>query len=116
MARETKRYKVLEYVRDNGRCPFRVWLETLPILVQARIQARIARFETGNVGDRKSLGGGVYEARLLFGPGYRLYFGVNRSVVIVLLCGGDKSSQRRDIGRAKKYWRDYLEGDDNGQT
>lgn len=67
---------------------------------QRRIQARIDRMEDGNLGDWKTVGGGVAEARLAFGPGYRLYFMRRGLEVIVLLCGGDKGSQKRDIRTA----------------
>jgi len=84
--------------------------------VQARIQARVLRFELGNLGDHKSGGGGVWEARLDFGPGYRLYFGQDGAVVILLLCGGDKSTQKKDIRQAKAYWERYLKEHDDGEA
>ncbi len=71
--------------------------------------ARVARFETGNLGDHTSVGGGVWEARLPFGPGYRLYFGKYKRQILLLLLGGTKASQPRDIRDAQQYWRDYLE-------
>jgi putative addiction module killer protein len=77
--------------------------------MQARIQARVLRFEKGNLGDHKTVGGGVWEARLDFGPGYRLYFGKEGAAVILLLVGGDKSSQSKDIAAAKRYWADFSE-------
>jgi len=92
-----------------GRNPFRTWLESLDISVRARIQARILRFELGNLGDCKPVGGGVLEARLTFGPGYRVYFGLKGGAVVILQAGGDKKTQARDIQRAKRYWADYLE-------
>ncbi len=77
--------------------------------VQARIQARMLRFESGNLGDNKAVGGGIWEARLDFGPGYRLYFGREGLSVIVLLVGGDKASQSKDFAAAKRYWDDFRE-------
>jgi len=65
----------------------------------------------GNFGDCKSLGDGVFELRMTFGPGYRVYFGREGEQVIVLLCGGDKSTQDKDIGRAKAAWTDYRSKD-----
>jgi putative addiction module killer protein len=77
--------------------------------MRARVQARVFRFETGNLGDHKTVGGGVCEARLDFGPGYRIYFGCDGATIVLLLLGGDKSSQSRDIARAKFYWKEYQE-------
>ena len=74
-----------------------------------RIQARVLRFENGNLGDHKNVGGGVWEARLDFGAGYRLYFGKDGAAVILLLAGGDKASQSKDIAAAKHCWKDFRE-------
>jgi len=76
----------------------------------------VLRFEMGNLGDHKSLGEGVWEARAMFGPGYRIYFGKDGSSIIILLVGGDKSSQTQDITLAKSFWRDYLEAKQHGKT
>ncbi|MBS0276930.1 MAG: type II toxin-antitoxin system RelE/ParE family toxin [Proteobacteria bacterium] len=69
---------------------------------QARIVVRLRRFELGNLGDVKPVGEGVMEARIDYGPGYRLYFVRRGLVLIVMLCGGDKRTQRADIERARK--------------
>ena len=63
---------VREYLTADGKNPYREWLDTLDIMPRARIQARVLRFSTGNLGDHKSVGGGVWEARVMFGPGYRI--------------------------------------------
>lgn len=70
--------------------------------VYARIVVRIRRLELGNPGDAKSVGNGVSELRIAYGPGYRLYFARQGETIVVLLCGGDKSTQSRDIARAKQ--------------
>jgi putative addiction module killer protein len=75
----------------------------------ARIAARILRLEDGNLGDSKSVGEGVNELRIDYGPGYRLYFMKPGRTLIVLICGGDKSSQARDIARAKKLAKEWKE-------
>lgn len=100
---------IREYETAEGKVPFRQWLATLDRTTRARIQARVVRFETGNFGDHKSVGGGVQEARVMFGAGYRIYFGQDGSSLVLLLVGGSKASQAKDIRRAQSYWADYLE-------
>ena len=73
-----------------------------------RILARVARLEQGNYGDCEAVGEGVMELRLFFGPGYRVYFGEDTNSIVILLCGGDKGSQKQDIKQAKAYWKEYL--------
>ena len=88
--------------------PFSEWFDNLgDIKAQQRIDSRLARVRLGNFGDAKPVGGGLHELRLDFGPGYRIYFGQEGRTVVVLLCGGDKSSQQRDIERAKLFWLNY---------
>ncbi|HEY3496976.1 MAG TPA: type II toxin-antitoxin system RelE/ParE family toxin [Polyangiaceae bacterium] len=99
---------VREYLDDSGRSPFRNWLDELDRATKARVQARVLRFESGNLGDHKQVGDGVWEARLAFGPGYRIYFGKSGAELVLLLLGGDKGTQRKDIQQAKQYWATYL--------
>lgn len=99
------------YVRADGKAPFSEWVESLRDRRAAvRVWSRVARLRLGNLGDRCRVGDGVWELRLHFGPGYRIYFGQAGMRVVLLLCGGDKSSQREDIDEAKSYWADYQEG------
>ena len=98
---------ILEYLDLQGKNPFRNWLQELPITISAKIQARIFRLQQGNIGDFKAVGHGVCELRFFFGPGYRVYFGFDGEKVVILLAGGEKNSQRRDIIRARQYWLDY---------
>ena len=107
---------IREYLTPDGRSPFRDWLDALDVSIRARIQARVLRFETGNLGDQKAVGGGVREARLAFGPGYRIYFGKEQRTVVLLLLGGDKASQRRDIRQAQRFWADYREVTHHGKA
>ncbi len=98
------------YRMPDGRQPFTEWLESIrDTNTQDRMQARLDRLEEGNFGDYKSVGEGVFELRFHFGSGYRIYFAQVGNIVVLLLCGGDKSSQTRDIERAKTYWREYKE-------
>lgn len=99
-----------EFLRGDGTSPYREWIDKLDISARARIQARVLRFEGGNIGDSKSVGDGVWEARFYFGPGYRLYLGFDGINIVLLLLGGDKKSQRRDIEQAKIFWREFCDG------
>jgi len=85
---------------------FAKWYEGLKDRrAKARIQARIDRVEMGNLGDAEPVGESVSELRIFYGPGYRVYFTQRDSVIVILLCGGDKSSQQADIARAKEIAR-----------
>ncbi len=107
---------VREYLTAEDKNPFREWLGSLTTPVRARIQLRVQRFELENLGDHKNVGEGVWEARVMFGPGYRIYFGKDGGALIVLLVGGDKGSQAKDIARAQGFWRDFLEAKRHGKT
>jgi putative addiction module killer protein len=72
-----------------------------------KIQLRLDRVKLGNLGDYRSVGEGVFEFRIDYGPGYRIYFGQVGLTIVLLLCGGDKSTQEQDIRKAKEYWADY---------
>jgi len=101
------------YITENGKVPFLKWLKShCDATLQMRIRRRLDRLEMGNYGDYKSLGDGVFELRLAFGAGYRIYFSEQDNKVIILLCGGDKSSQKVDIADAKRYWKDLQERSD----
>jgi len=98
------------YRSANGQQPFTEWLESIRgANTRDRMQARIERLEEGNFSDCKSVGEGVFELRFHFGSGYRIYFAQIGNTIVLLLCGGDKTSQTRDIERAKTYWREYKE-------
>jgi putative addiction module killer protein len=112
MSHVARGYEVREFLRADGTSPFRDWMDELPVPIRARIAARVVRFEAGNLGDAKTVGNGVWEARLMFGPGYRLYFGIVGGRLVLLLVGGDKKTQRSDIAVAKRYWQEFLEVQD----
>src|SRR3989338_3983830 len=100
--------EVISYVTVDGRVPFREWFYSLhDEETSNRIRSRLGRLRSGDFGDFRQLGQGVSELRLHFGPGYRVYFGLDGSKMIILLCGGDKSSQWKDIKPVQSYWMDY---------
>jgi putative addiction module killer protein len=105
--------KQLDYYRAaDGRVPYRDWFDALRDLkTQQRIDARLAHVRAGNLGAHRSVGEGVTELKLDFGPGYRIYIGQKGIQLVLLLCGGDKSTQQRDIAAAQSYWADYRKRD-----
>lgn len=93
------------YVDKTGGSPYESWLESLKDLRgKAAIDVRINRLRLGNFGDCKFVGKGIYEFRIRYGPGYRIYFGKIGNRIIVILSGGNKSSQSRDIKKAQAIW------------
>ena len=95
------------YVAADGRQPFAEWFAEVEPVQRARIARAVARMEQGNLSNAKSVGGGVIEYRIDVGPGYRLYFGRDGEALIILLTGGTKKRQQRDIETAWAYWQDY---------
>jgi putative addiction module killer protein len=103
-------FEIWHYLTAAGKNVFEEWFDALAdATAQAKIAARIARMTAGNFGDCKSLQDGVWELRIDWGPGYRVYYALADRAVVLLLCGGDKRKQAADIERAVKYWRDYQE-------
>lgn len=100
------------YQNRAGKEPYTDWLSSLrDPATRRRIVRRILRVEQGHYGDAKPVGEGVHELRFFFGPGYRIYFGEDGDTIVVLLCGGDKQNQRRDIEQAQVYWQEYKNRD-----
>lgn len=96
------------YVTDDGRAPFSEWLASLhDRKARAKIRVRLDRVGLGNFGDCHGVGDGVQELRIDYGPGYRVYFGQIGSTIVLLLCGGDKTTQTTDIEQARRYWGEY---------
>ena len=96
------------YQTSAGEQPFVEWMQGLGDRhARSRIEARLARVAVGNLGDVEPVGEGVLELRIDWGPGYRVYFSRVGKVIVLLLCGGDKRTQQRDIKRAKAYFEDY---------
>jgi putative addiction module killer protein len=101
-------FEIVRYQREDGTEPYTEWFGRLrDEKAAAKILTRLHRIESGNLGDHKSVGEGVSELRIDVGAGYRVYFGMRDAVMVILLCGGDKNSQERDIARAKKFWVDW---------
>ncbi len=103
--------KVVEIYCDRfGDEPYTIWIYSLKDpKTKARIEQRIRRIEKGNFGDHASVGEGVWELRLDFGPGYRVYYAHKDEQMVILLGGGSKKSQQRDIDQARFYWNEYKE-------
>ncbi len=96
------------YTAPNGALPFQEWIDSLKDHeAQGRVLARLERVRLGLLGDCKSVGGGVSELRIDTGPGWRVYFGRDGRSVVILLCGGSKAAQSKDIANAKAFWKDY---------
>lgn len=104
--------EVREYIAPNGTALFSEWLKDLrDQQTRARILTRLNRIRLGNFGNCKLLGDSLFELRMTFGPGYRVYYGREGERMILILCGGDKSTQDKDIERAKAAWTDYRSRD-----
>ena len=98
---------VRNYVTPEGREPYEEWVNSYRNRkTRAIIRERINRLHLGNFGDYKRLTADLYELRIHYGPGYRVYFGMVDRVIVILLCGGSKKTQRRDIQKAKEYWEE----------
>ena len=102
--------EIHHYTTPSGHNPFRRWYSKIKDQkTQIAITNRISRLRIGNFGDFKRLNKDLYELRIHYGPGYRIYFGLYRNDIVILLCGGEKDKQQRDINRAQDYWNDFLE-------
>lgn len=95
------------YLTGDGSSPFEDWFSALDSMAAAKVAVALARLEQGNLSNVKGVGEGVLEYRINWGPGYRVYFGRGGDVLVVLLTGGTKQRQQRDIERAKLLWADY---------
>ena len=97
------------YTTAEGKQPYSDWIKNLrDTAAVARIRTRFDRIEEGHLGHYKFLGTGLFEFKFSFGPGYRVYFAVDGDKIILLISGGDKGSQKRDVEKAREYWTDYL--------
>lgn len=98
---------IKQYIDSNGYSPFDKWFIGLNSIAAAKITKAIYKLELGNFSNVKGVGNGVYEQKIDFGPGYRVYFGKENNEIIILLCGGTKKRQSSDIAEATELWQDY---------
>ena len=102
------KFNLEEYLTENGQSPFNDWLAGLRDLrARARVRTRLDRARLGNLGDYASVGSGVFELRIFYGPDYRVYYSLEGDSVMLLLFGGTKGTQQRDVQTAKTYLADY---------
>ena len=100
---------IREYVDPRDHSPFAKWFESLNAPAAAKVTTALVRIEQGNFSNTKGVGAGVYECRIGFGPGYRVYFGKDGATVVILVGGGTKKQQSKDILAAHECWNDYKE-------
>ena len=93
--------QVIYYTTIDGKCPYKDWYKKLDKSVRQQVDRRIDRLEEGNYGDYKRISNDLFELRFKIGSGYRIYFTESQDVIILILCAGDKSSQSKDIAKAK---------------
>jgi len=96
-----------EYLDADGRSPYAAWFERLNREAAVKVAAALARMQQGNWSNAKGVGAGVYEYRVDFGPGYRIYFGKDGDRMVILVGGGAKKRQQQDIQTALARWQDY---------
>lgn len=99
--------EIREYFTPGGRAVFAEWFDRLDSEAARRVTTALYRLGLGNLSNVKGVGGGVFEYRIDFGPGYRVYFGREGEEIVILLCGGTKKRQQSDIAIAQEYWQDY---------
>jgi len=98
---------IREYLNEDGHSPYARWFDRLNAVAAVKIVTAIHRMEQENFSNVKGVGAGVYEYRISFGPGYRIYFGKDGDKLVILLAGGTKKRQDADIKAAQAYWKDY---------
>jgi len=98
---------VREYIDANGRSPYAAWFDRVNARAAAKVATAVARLSVGNFSNVKGVGAGVFEYKIDFGPGYRIYFGKDGERLVILLGGGTKKRQQQDINAAVANWEDY---------
>ncbi len=100
-------FSINEYQTTDGHSPFSKWFDNLNASAAAKVRVAIARIELGNFSNSKAVGSSVWEIKIDFGPGYRVYYGKDGDKIIILLAGGTKKRQQRDIEKAKELWLEF---------
>lgn len=101
-------YTLAYYLTEANKKPFKEWLDGLrDITARQKIRIRLDRVRLGNLGNNRAVGDGVFELKIDYGPGYRVYYALEGKTVVLLLLGGDKSTQGKDIEQAKRYWTNH---------
>ena len=116
-----KMIEIRAYIDYEGGSPYAKWFNRLNAPAAAKVVTALVRMEQGNMSNTKSVGSGVFECRIDFGPGYRVYFGKDGDTLIILLGGGTKKRQQKDIQKARTIWKEYkrrkkLEGESGTYT
>ena len=99
--------EIREYIDTEGGSPYAKWFNRLNAQAAAKVVTVLVRMEQGNLSNTKGVGAGVFECRIDFGPGYRVYFGKDGDVLIILLGGGIKKRQQKDIQNALTFWKEF---------
>jgi putative addiction module killer protein len=107
--------EVREYLDRGGHSPFAAWSDRLNREASAKVAGALARIQQGNLSNAKGVGAGVYEYRIDFGPGYRIYFGKDGKRLVILVGGGTKKRQQEDINTALARWQDYKQRKETGR-
>jgi putative addiction module killer protein len=106
-------YQIKEFVRE-GSSLFQEWFDDLDSIAASKVTTALYRLQYGNFSNVRSVGSGVSEYKIDFGPGYRVYFGRDGYTLIILLTGGTKKTQSKDIEKAKIFWQEYKAGKKHG--
>ena len=99
--------EIREYLDAQRRSPYATWFNRLNAQAAAKIATALTRMENGNFSNTEGVGAGVFESKIDFGPGYRVYFGKDGATIVILLGGGTKKRQQRDIDAAQERWQEY---------
>lgn len=102
-----QKLKIVEFLAEDGTSPFAAWFDGLESKAATKVIVRLERLEQGNTSNVQSVGSGVHECKIDYGPGYRIYFAYDGGKLVILLAGGTKKRQQNDINNAKERWNNY---------